>query len=118
MWTEVSHFLRQGQRFGALMSYFVGSERENYILRLLGSAEFSHAAAMDRLTNLPIAASEHALLTNTGFVFSDIGLQGPGEECQDVKTMRLGSFVDLESVVSVSYDQGNAILVRCDYNTR
>ncbi|KAG7084341.1 MutS domain V [Colletotrichum scovillei] len=78
-----------------------GSERDNYILRLLGSNEFSHAAAMERLTNLPIAASEHALVTNTGFGLSSRGLQGPGEECQDVKTMRLGSFVDLESVASI-----------------
>ncbi|KXH33866.1 MutS domain V [Colletotrichum nymphaeae SA-01] len=78
-----------------------GSERDNYILQLLGSTEFSHAAAMERLTNLPIAASEHALVTNTGFGLSIHGLQGPGEECQDVKTMRLGSFVDLESVASI-----------------
>ncbi|KAK1541622.1 MutS domain V [Colletotrichum paranaense] len=78
-----------------------GSERDNYILRLLGSTEFSHAAAMERLTNLPIAASEHALVTNTGFGLSSRSLQGPGEECQDVKTMRLGSFVDLESVASI-----------------
>ncbi|KAK1709027.1 muts domain V [Colletotrichum lupini] len=75
--------------------------QDNYILRLLGSTEFSHAAAMERLTNLPIAASEHALVTNTGFGLSSRSLQGPGEECQDVKTMRLGSFVDLESVASI-----------------
>ncbi|KAK1500198.1 MutS domain V [Colletotrichum tamarilloi] len=66
-----------------------------------GSTEFSHAAALERLTNLPIAASEHALVTNTGFGLSSRSLQGPGEECQDVKTMRLGSFVDLESVASI-----------------
>ncbi|KAK1638161.1 muts domain V-domain-containing protein [Colletotrichum phormii] len=78
-----------------------GSERYNYILRLLGSTEFSHAAAMDRLTNLPIATSEHALVTNAGFGFSNHGLQGAREECQEFKTMRLGSFVDLESVISI-----------------
>lgn len=72
---------------------------------------------MERLTNLPIAASEHALVTNTGFGLSSRGLQGPGEECQDVKTMRLGSFVDLESVASVSFDEENAIFVKCNSNT-
>ncbi|KAK1725816.1 muts domain V [Colletotrichum acutatum] len=56
---------------------------------------------MDRLMNLPIATSEYALVTNTVFGLSNRGLQGPGDNCQDVKTMRLGSFVDLESVTSI-----------------
>ncbi|KAK1688154.1 muts domain V [Colletotrichum godetiae] len=78
-----------------------GSERDNYILRHLGSTEFSHAAAMDRLANLPIATSEHALVTNAGFGFSNHGLQDAREESQEFKTIRLGSFVDLESVISI-----------------
>ncbi|OHE91757.1 MutS domain V [Colletotrichum orchidophilum] len=78
-----------------------GSGRENYILRLLSSTEFSLATSIDRLANLTIATSKHALMTAASFSFSKHGLHGPREECQDFKSMCLGSFIDLDSVVSI-----------------
>ncbi|KZL80976.1 domain v [Colletotrichum incanum] len=77
------------------------SETEHYILRLLGSNEFSHAASLDKLAGLPLVYPEYALMTAAGNQFSHDDVDGPWEECQNVRAMRLGSFIDLDSTMSI-----------------
>ncbi|TQN71649.1 MutS protein-like protein 5, partial [Colletotrichum shisoi] len=78
-----------------------GSEVEQYTIRLLGSNEFSHAASLDKLTGLSMICTEHALVTNTDNQFAHDSMEGTQAECHNVKIMRLGTFIDLDSVMSI-----------------
>lgn len=83
--------------------FLLDSVAEQYTIRLLGSNEFSHAASLDKLTGLSMICTEHALVTNTDNQFAHDGIEGTQAECHNVKVMRLGTFIDLDSVMSVSY---------------
>ncbi|OBR05161.1 MutS domain V [Colletotrichum higginsianum IMI 349063] len=77
------------------------SVAEQYTIRLLGSNEFSHAASLDKLTGLSMICTEHALVTNSDNQFAHDGIEGTQAECHNVKVMRLGTFIDLDSVMSI-----------------
>ncbi|KAK2001745.1 muts domain V [Colletotrichum falcatum] len=80
------------------ISVDTGGLTERYIIRLLSSNEFSNAASLDKLASLSVIYSEHLPVTAAG---NRISHGDRWEGSQAFQTMRLGSFIDLDSTMSI-----------------
>ncbi|TDZ37595.1 hypothetical protein C8035_v008063 [Colletotrichum spinosum] len=75
------------------------TENRGFILRTLSSTDFGHAASLERLANLSLTDTEQAVVTSHGNLCDDTA--GVRDENVNVRLMRLGSFIDLDCVLSV-----------------
>ncbi|TDZ22135.1 MutS protein-like protein 5 [Colletotrichum orbiculare MAFF 240422] len=75
------------------------TENRGFILRTLSSTDFGHAASLERLANLSLTDTEQAVVTSHGNVCDDTA--GVRDENVNVRLMRLGSFIDLDCVLSI-----------------
>ncbi|TDZ61970.1 DNA mismatch repair protein MSH5 [Colletotrichum trifolii] len=75
------------------------TENRGFILRTLSSTDFGHAASLERLANLSLTDTEQAVVTSHGNLCDDTA--GVRDENVNVRLMRLGSFIDLDCVLSI-----------------
>lgn len=69
---------------------------------MLSSNEFSYSASVERLASLTTIRSEQAVMAAASYKAPGDGVGSTLDDCQASKFLRLGSFIDLDCVSSVS----------------
>ncbi|KAL0936643.1 DNA mismatch repair protein [Colletotrichum truncatum] len=92
---EVLHFFEDHR---TIIDHSNGN-RNHYVLRTLGSNDFNYTVSVDKLTSLPLICSGLARITTAAYRWSSGGIE---DECENIKVMRLGSFIDLDCKLSVA----------------